>query len=117
MKKTWAALGCAVALAGCQPAVTVEKVGVTPQRKQQDIDNCKIASFKQIPQAMGVGSTGGYSSPGTTYCNTIGTQVMCNTVGGVNVPTSTYSYDQNQDLRDRWIAGCLRNHGYIVKGI
>ncbi|RWP30298.1 hypothetical protein [Mesorhizobium sp.] len=107
----------ALAIAGCQstPAYIVFKPGVDLNTTQTAKDECKIASFKEIPQSIATDYHPGYNNPGTVQCNTIGTIVSCNTIGAVNIPGSTTTYDVNQDLRDRYMVRCLESKGFGVK--
>ncbi|RUV92414.1 MULTISPECIES: hypothetical protein [unclassified Mesorhizobium] len=110
-------LAALAAIAGCQsdPAAIVYKPGVDLNSTVAAIDQCKIASFKDIPQSIATDYHPGYSNPGTVQCNTIGTVVSCNTIGAVNIPGSTTTYDVNQGLRDRYVTRCLEAKGFGVK--
>ncbi|GLS39743.1 hypothetical protein GCM10010869_53400 [Mesorhizobium tianshanense] len=106
-----------VILAGCQtgPTPIVFKPGVDLRSTVAAVDQCKIASFRDIPQSIATDYHPGYSNPGTVQCNTYGTVVSCNTIGAVNIPGSTTTYDVNQGLRDRYIVRCLEAKGFGVK--
>ncbi|TIT23912.1 MAG: hypothetical protein E5W70_05920 [Mesorhizobium sp.] len=110
-------LFAALAIAGCQstPAYVVFKPGVDLNSTQAATDQCKIASFKEIPQSIATDYHPGYNNPGTVQCNTYGTIVSCNTIGAVNIPASTTSYDVNAELRDRYVTRCLEGQGFGVK--
>jgi hypothetical protein len=103
-------------LGGCQtgPRPSLYKAGTTYTQRQSEYDSCKIQSFSQIPQNVATNIVGGYSNPGTVYCNKIGNGVTCNNVGAVNIPARAESYDVNQGLRDRFIADCMANKGYRI---
>ena len=58
--------------------------------------------------------TGGYSSPGSVHCTTIGSMTTCNPIGGINIPASAQSYDANSATRSRYMARCLQQKGYSV---
>ena len=108
-----------VALAGCRtmPADVAfyHKTGTTIFQKQAAYDQCKIQSFKEIPQAIGTRVTPGMSSPGTTYCNSYGYgSVTCNTYGGYNIPPRVDNYDMNAGLRERYMASCMYKSGYTL---
>ena len=104
-------------LVGCAPAHTrlmIHKTGSRQADRVMAHDNCKIASFKEIPQTQGIATQGGYSNPGTVRCTTNFGVTNCNTVGAVNIPTTTSSYNVNQDLRTRFITRCLAEKGFSV---
>lgn len=92
----------------------VFKPGVSLADSVAASDQCRIASLREIPQAMATQVSGGYYNPGTVQCNTIGYSTFCNRVGSVNVPPSSTTYDANQDLRDRYITRCLQAKGFSV---
>jgi hypothetical protein len=60
-------LASAVMIAGCQTAPTpiIFKPGVDLNQTVAAVDQCKIDSFKEIPQSMATDIDPGYSSPGT----------------------------------------------------
>ncbi|MET3521477.1 hypothetical protein [Mesorhizobium abyssinicae] len=110
-------LAAMAAIAGCQsgPTAIIYKPGVDLSSTVAAVDQCKIASFREIPQSIATEYHPGYNNPGTVQCNTIGTIVSCNTIGAVNIPGSTSTYDVNQGLRDRYITRCLEAKGFGVK--
>ncbi|MFQ0815738.1 hypothetical protein AVM02_07450 [Brucella anthropi] len=112
--KTLATLAALVALSACQTGndTFLFKPGATMATKQADFDQCKIASFRSIPQAMAVQSTGGYYNPGTVQCNTFGNTTTCNRVGAVNIPSQQYTVDANEGLRFRFMMQCMQGKGY-----
>jgi hypothetical protein len=107
----------AVLTAGCQtgPSAIVFKPGVDLDATVAAVDQCKIASFKEIPQSIATDYHPGYNNPGTVQCNSYGTVVSCQNVGAVNIPASTTTYDVNQGLRDRYMSRCLEGQGFQVK--
>lgn len=106
-------MSCAV-LAGCAPEqqFLVHKEGSSPQSRQRVVLDCSVYAMQQVPRAMATQVTPGYSSPGTMYCNTVGTMTSCNRIGGVNIAPSAVTYDANQNLRDQVTDQCLRDKGY-----
>lgn len=109
----------ALALAGCflascqtGPVIIPFKAGTLRAERLRDIDACKIASFKEIPQTIATQINPGYSSAPTIHCSNIGGVATCNTFGGINIPPSSYNYDVNEGLRDRYIERCLQGKGY-----
>ncbi len=106
----------ALALSGCIPATVnyMHKAGSSTADRQQAYDQCKIEAINKIPQHVKTNFNSGFSSPGTTYCNPIGNTVVCNTVGGVNVPASISTVDTNSPLRERYIHQCLSRRGFNV---
>lgn len=110
-----------ILVASCQtgPVTVLFKPGTLQSDRQNDVDMCTIASFKEIPQNIATQISPGYSSAPTVQCHNIGTSVSCNSYGGINIPPSAYNYDVNKDLRSRFVERCLRSKGYtpIVKPI
>lgn len=88
--------------------------GVTFAQKQRDYDQCKIASFKEIPQAVTAQSVGGLYIPGTLQCRSSYGMTTCNNVGEVNIPSQTVAVDNNGGIRGRYIESCLRSKGYVM---
>lgn len=110
---TWAVV--TLGLVGCTvsgPQKLVHKTGSTHSERMAALDNCQFEAIRAVPRAMGVASTGGYYNPGSIQCSTIGNSTSCNRVGAVNIPSTTYSYDANQELRERYIDRCLWNAGF-----
>ncbi|RWN94736.1 hypothetical protein [Mesorhizobium sp.] len=107
----------AAVIAGCQtgPAPIIFKPGVDLNSTVVALDQCKIDSFKEIPQSLATDVRPGYNNPGTIQCNTYGTMVTCNRIGAVNIPASSTTYDVNGELRDRYIVRCLQSNGFTVK--
>jgi putative hemolysin len=101
-------------LAACQTqsGFVVYKPGMSEAQTQLAVDQCRIASLREIPQAMSTELSGGVYNPGSTYCSTVGTTVTCNQVGGVNIPPRATTYDANAELRGRYINRCLQAKGY-----
>lgn len=96
MKALSAATLAALALAGCQsnvPAYMQPKQ--YPGYSQEQIDRCTVASFKEIPQAVG---TMQLSSP--VYVGAGGNLTQGQ---GRTVPV-----DMNRGLRERYIERCLK---------
>lgn len=106
-----------LAVAGCtstQPSKFIWKPGVSAAGKQSALDQCRIASFKEIPQTVVSETRGGYYNPGTLQCNTIGGMTSCHRVGAVSIPPTTDTYDINAGLRGRFIDRCLVGKGFTV---
>lgn len=109
------------ALAGCQDSPAPRSMAVTPYKagtnlsdRQLAFDQCRIASFQEIPQSMATSVTPGYYNPGTLNCSTIGGNTSCYRSGRVDVPAISRSYDENAGLRDRYIMRCLENKSYTM---
>lgn len=96
-------------LAGCQtgPVPAAFKPGTNASQRQADYDQCKIASLREIPQAMATQVSGGVYTPGSVQCRTIGTITSCSESGGLNIPATATTYDANHGLRDRFINRCM----------
>ena len=103
-------------LAGCQtgPVPAAFKPGTDASQRQADYDQCKIASLREIPQAMATQVSGGIYTPGSVQCRTIGTITSCSQSGGVNIPPTATTYDANHGLRDRFINRCMMQKGYSI---
>lgn len=116
MKNTTVSIIAMLALYSCQtgPQLTTYKAGTVFSQRQAAYDQCKIASLREIPQAMTSQTSGGYYNPGTVQCSTIGNYTSCNRVGVVDIPATTSTYDENQSLRTRYITRCLEAAGYQV---
>lgn len=115
--RKYIAFAVSLFVAGCssEPVMVVFKPGVSLDQSVAATDECRIASFREIPQAMATQVSGGYYNPGTVQCNTIGKSTFCNRVGAVNIPASSSTYDANGALRDRYITRCLQAKGFTVK--
>jgi len=107
-------------LAGCagqSNTVALFKPGTPPAVKQADLDSCKIASFKAIPQAITTEYVGGgYYDPGMVECSRSrhGRDVFCNRYGGYYNPPVAYTEDVNAPMRWRFVSACLAKKGYYI---
>lgn len=104
-------------VAACQssgPIQYLHKPGVGLAGKQAALDQCKIASFREVPQTLATETTGGYYNPGTVQCSSVNGLTTCNTVGAVNIPATSSTYDTNAALRGRYINRCLRAKGFSI---
>ena len=114
-------LGAVMLVGGCQtagfvpggPTVAWSKVDTTRAQRRLDAEECMLEAAEKIQPAMGVASTPGFSSPGSLMCNSIGSMTTCNNVGGVNIPSSTYSYDANNQTRQLYVKVCMEKKGYV----
>lgn len=102
------------ACATAGPAKMVYKAGSVRSERQLAVDECRIASFQQIPQNIATQVNPGYSNPGSISCNTIGGYTNCNRVGAINIPATAVNYDVNGELRARYIDRCLAEKGFAV---
>ena len=110
-------LVAALALSGCavQPAketTLVHKTGSTIYSKQRDFDECKIASFRSIPQAIGHRTYGGSYDPGRTECVNINGSLSCRNIGAYYSPPQISNFDMNQRLRNDYVDRCIAAKGY-----
>lgn len=106
-----------LALAACtstEPVKFLYKPGATEAGKQAAIDQCRIASFREIPQAMVSETSGGYYNPGNLQCSSVGGMTNCYRVGAVDIPPTTTTYDVNGELRGRYIDQCLQANGFSI---
>jgi len=104
-----------ITLSGCGPTSTpfTYKQGTTIYKKQADFDDCKIKSFRVIPQALAQNVTPGTSSSGTTYCSGSGNNISCNTYGAYTTAPTVQTYDVNDRLRTNFIGQCMAGYGYV----
>lgn len=83
--------------------------------KQADLDQCKMASFRSIPQAYTTNYVGGYYEPGDYSCRqTRHNKTRCKNVGGYYSPPVSYTEDMNAAMRWRFVSSCLARKGYRV---
>lgn len=103
-------------LTGCQagPTYVVFKPGVSLDQTSAAIDQCRIQSLREIPQALATDVSGGVYSPGSLQCTTYGNSTSCNRVGAIDIPASSSTYDVNQDLRDRYVKRCVEAKGFSI---
>lgn len=102
-------VGCAT---GSELTTVLFKPGVSEAVKQADLDNCKIAAYKNVPQAVQTNITPGYSNLGTISCNTYGYTTSCNRAGAWDISPTVTTVDANDDLRRRVRDRCLEAKGY-----
>ena len=88
------------------------KQGMVFSINQRDYDDCKIQSIQQIPQNMITKIDPGVYNPGTLSCQPVGFGTECKTVGDINIPPSSHTYDTNAGLRARFIDDCMFDKGY-----
>lgn len=108
------ALLVVAACTSSQPIKYLYKPGISGAGKQMALDQCRISSFKEIPQTVVSETRGGYYNPGNLQCSSIGGITNCYRVGAVNIPPTTETYDVNAELRGRYIDQCLRGKGFSV---
>lgn len=99
------------------PATTaLFKPHTPPAVKQADLDQCKIASFKAIPQAVTTSYVGGYYDPGDIECSRSrsGRHTYCNRIGGYYSPPVAYAEDVNESIRWRYVSACMQKKGYYI---
>ena len=92
----------------------VYKEGSVKAERMRALDECEFEAVKEIPRAMAVEMQGGYSSPGTVQCSTLGGITSCQQIGAINIPASAQSYDANTSTRLRYVNRCLERKGYSV---
>lgn len=83
--------------------------------KQADLDQCKMASFRAIPQAYATNTVGGFYDPGDMDCHkSRHGRIYCDRVGGYYSPPVSYTEDMNASMRWRFVSACLGRKGYYV---
>ena len=109
-------LALVLVLAGCAslygPIFVVHKTGSTAAQRQQALDECKIESFKSIPQAFVTDVTPGMRTPGHLECRDTANHSDCFYVDGVEFPPTVTTRDANEDLRSRYVGRCLVSKGF-----
>lgn len=104
-------------LAACSAmsSTALFKPDASPAQKQHDLDQCKIASLRSIPQAFTTMTAGGFYDPGGVDCYPRRDgRMVCTRYGDVFVPPASYTVDQNEGLRWRFVMGCLQKKGYRI---
>ena len=107
-----------IILAGCgtsqNPTVTrfAYKPGSTHISKQRDTDQCKIESFKHIPQTITQTVSGGSYTAGSVRCTNYSTGTSCYTIGERYSAPEIVNRDENKSIRNRFIQDCLEKKGY-----
>jgi len=107
----------AVALTACGTPTTTAlfKPHTPPVVKQADLDQCKIASFRAIPQAYTTNYVGGFYDPGDIDCyRGRRGRIYCDRLGGFYMPPASYTEDLNAPIRWRYVSACLRKKGYYL---
>lgn len=114
MKKT-VLLSLAV-LSGCVsgPVLYLHKTGSSVAERQEALDQCRVEAIRRVPAQQRVIYSPGAYSPGTTQCSSAAGVVSCNTYGGLNIPASIDTVDDNAGLRQREITRCLAAKGFNV---
>ncbi|KAA6405927.1 hypothetical protein DPQ22_01840 [Candidatus Tokpelaia sp.] len=111
----------AAALTACGTPTTTAlfKPHTTTTAKQMDLDQCKIASFRAIPQAYTTNYVGGFYDPGDIDCyrsrrHGRHERIYCDRLGGFYMPPASYTEDLNAPIRWRFVSACLRKKGYYL---
>jgi len=117
MKRILLLVVASLALSACLSTSTtfIFKPGTPFEQKQRDLDQCKIASFQQIPQTLQTHVTGGYYHSGRLKCHTDEKgRTSCKRVGEYYSPPTAITFDRNDALRWRFVKGCLQEKGYSI---
>lgn len=116
-KRGFALLSLAL-LAGCvsAPVPVVYKTGSTFAQRQSAADLCRIESIEKIPQEIVTEYRPPVYRPGIEECRTdpASGRRYCRERGGFYYPGTSRSRDINAELRERYVAGCLRRSGFEV---
>jgi|LauGreDrversion2_3_1035106.scaffolds.fasta_scaffold78028_1 hypothetical protein len=94
------------------PVPVVYKVGSTGDQRKSAVLDCETQALSKVPRAMASAVTPAYTMPSNVQCYSTGYTVSCQEYGGQTIGGNAYSYDANQDLRDRVTMQCLANKGY-----
>lgn len=107
----------AVVLGACVatgPVSVVYKPGSTATQRSSALLECETQALAKVPRAIATGMTPRYTTPSNVQCYGTGYSVSCYNYGGQTYGGDVYSYDANQDLRDRVTLQCLQQKGYQV---
>lgn len=96
------------------PVSVVYKPGSTGAQRSSALLECETQALAKVPRAMATGVTPSYTTPSNVQCYGTGYSVSCYNYGGQTYGGDLYSYDANQDLRDRVTLQCLQQKGYQV---
>lgn len=88
------------------------KVGGTTASYNRDVTNCEVAAAQKVPAKMITRTTPVYTTPVQTYCNQVGSQVICNSVGGQTYGGDVITTDANANLRKRVYSQCMTDKGW-----
>jgi hypothetical protein len=115
VKKVAAIAVCFVgACVATGPVPVVYKPGSTGSQRLVALTNCETEALARVPRAMATEMTPRYTTPSNVQCYDYGYTVSCQQYGGQTFGGDVYSYDANQELRDRVTAQCLAQKGYQV---
>lgn len=96
------------------PVPVVYKPGSTGEQRTSALTDCEIQALTKVPRAIATGMTPAYTSPSNVQCYGSGAYVSCQEYGGQTYGGDIYSYDANQELRDRVTLQCLQQKGFQV---
>ncbi len=116
-KRGFALLSLAL-LAGCVsgPVPIVYKPGSTFAQRQMAADACRIESIEKIPQTLVTEYEPPEYHPAMRECRTDpdNGRRYCRETGGFVYPGRSSTRDINAELRERYVASCLRRSGFDV---
>lgn len=96
------------------PVSVVYKPGSTGPQRSNALLDCETQALARVPRAIATGVTPSYTTPSNVQCYGYGYSVSCHDYGGQTYGGDVYSYDANQELRDRVTLQCLQQKGYQV---
>jgi hypothetical protein len=96
------------------PVAVVYKPGSTGEQRLTALTDCETQALSKVPRAIATGMTPAYTTPSNVQCYGTGAYVSCQQYGGQTYGGNVYSYDANQELRDRVTLQCLAQKGYQV---
>lgn len=102
----------ATACVATGPVNVVYKPGSTGEQRLSALTECETQALAKVPRAMATGMTPAYTTPSNVQCYGTGAYVSCQQYGGQTYGGDVYSYDANQDLRDRVTMQCLAQKGF-----
>lgn len=107
----------AIILTACAdtgPVAVIYKPGTTAEQRSNVLTGCETQALSNVPRAMASAVTPTYTTPSNVQCYGSGNYVNCHQYGGQTYGGNLYSYDANQELRDRVTMQCLQTKGYQV---
>jgi hypothetical protein len=106
-----------ITMSACVPTGPVEvvyKPGSTREQRMDVTTNCATLALARVPRAMASSVTPSYSTPSNVQCYSTGNYTNCQETGGQTFGGNAYTFDANQELRDRVVMQCMRENGYTL---
>lgn len=123
MRRLWMSIACAALLGACAPTVQSLwwKEGAGTSRADI-LTDCEVEALSRVPRDTAIATTPVTVTPRIvvppkTVCETVDGKEVCTTTpgyshGGQVIGGQTYTYDRNDDLRERVLAQCMAREGF-----